>query len=95
MFLDAALFIAFVNVSSSAATTPLEDTTLDRTLRRLPPKKIELEDDSRSVPWHLFNGLCVVAVLSLKVAVADSEAVWHGEPMRSVVVCDSSTSNDS
>ena len=39
MFLDAALFNAFVNVSSSAATTPSEDTTLDRTLRRLPPKK--------------------------------------------------------
>jgi len=63
MFLDAALFIVFVNVSSSAATTPSEDTTLDHTLRHLPPKKIEPEDDSRSVPWHLFNGVCGVAVL--------------------------------
>jgi len=60
MFLDAGLFIAFVNVSSSA--------------------------------WHLLNGVCVLAALRSKVVVADNEAFWHDEPMRGVVVCDSTTS---
>ena len=95
MFLDAALFIAFVNVSSSAATTPSEDTILDRTLRGLPPRKINPEDDSRYVSWHLLNGVCVLAALRSKVVVADNEAFCHDEPMRGVVVCDSTTSKGS